>query len=104
MKLYVCYGLFPSPVRPGGHPCKNAHDALREAGHGPEIVKSYGLGFLPDVFNRTRGRQEVKRLTGSTMVPVLVNDDGTWIQGSHEIAEWARTHPAGAGAAAGGPS
>ena len=95
MKLYVCYGLFSSP-RPGGHPCKNAAVALREAGHDPEIVKSYGLGYLPGVFNQTRGRREVKKLTGNYWVPVLVTDDGAVIQGSHEIADWARAHPAGA--------
>ena len=103
MKLYICYGLFPSP-RPGGHPCKNAGAALREAGHDPEIVKSYGLGLLPGVFNQTRGRREVKKLTGNYWVPVLVTDDGSVIQGSHEIADWARAHPAGGagtGAAAG---
>ncbi len=103
MKLYICYGLFPSP-RPGGHPCKNAAAALREAGHEPEIIKSYGLGLLPGVFNQTRGRREVKKLTGNYWVPVLVTDDGSVVQGSHEIADWARAHPpgaAGTGAAAG---
>ncbi len=98
MKLYICYGLFSSP-RPGGHPCKNAAVALRDVGHDPEIVKSYGLGYLPGLFNQTRGRREVKKLTGSYMVPVLVNDDGSVIQGSHEIADWARAHPAGAASA-----
>jgi hypothetical protein len=96
MKLYICYGLFPSP-RPGGHPCRNAEAAVREAGYKPEIVKSYGLGILPGVFNQTRGRREVHKLTGSYMVPVLVTDDGTVIQGSQEIADWAKANPAGAG-------
>ena len=50
MKLYVCYGTFRSP-RPGGHPCRNAHEALLAAGHEPELVKSYGLAILPDAFN-----------------------------------------------------
>jgi hypothetical protein len=93
MKLYICYGLFPSP-RPGGHPCKNAHDALREAGHKPDVIKSYGLGILPDFLNRTSGRREVKRLTGNSWVPVLVTDDDEVIQGSDKIAAWARAHPA----------
>jgi hypothetical protein len=30
---------------------------------------------------------------------VLVLDDGTVIQGSHEIVDWAQAHPAAAGAA-----
>lgn len=98
MKLYVCYGTFPTP-RPGGHPCAVAHEALQAAGYEPELVKSYGLGVLPDVFNRTRGRQEVKRLTGSYTVPVLVADDGEVVQDSKRIVEWARAHPAGAPAA-----
>jgi Glutathione S-transferase, N-terminal domain len=95
MKLYVCYGLFKSP-RPGGHPCRNAHEALREAGYDPQVVKSYGLGILPKAFNMTKGRQEVERLTGNRMVPTLVLDDGTVIDGSHEIATWAGAHPAAA--------
>ena len=93
MKLYICYGLFPSP-RPGGHPCKNAHDALREAGHRPDVIKSYGLGILPDFLNRTSGRREVKRLTGSNWVPVLVTDADEIVQGSDKIAAWAKANPA----------
>jgi hypothetical protein len=93
MKLYICYGLFKSP-RPGGHPCRNAHEALREAGHDPQVVKSYGLGILPKAFNLTKGRQEVERLTGNRMVPTLVLDDGSVIDGSHEIVAWAAAHPA----------
>jgi hypothetical protein len=47
MKLYVCWGTFPNPLRPGGHPCGNAYNALKEAGHDPEVIRSYGLGILP---------------------------------------------------------
>lgn len=93
MKLYICWGTFPSP-RPGGHPCANAYHALRDAGYEPELIKSYGLGVLPDaIFNRTQGRQEAKRLTGSSVVPVLVTDDGEVIKDSRRIVEWARAHP-----------
>lgn len=94
MKLYVCYGTFPSP-RPGGHPCKNAHDALVAAGHAPELVRSYGWTLLPEVpFNQTAGRKRAKELTGSSTVPVLELDDGSAIGGSHEIVAWARANPA----------
>ena len=93
MKLYVCYGLFPSP-RPGGHPCANAYHALKQAGHDPEVVKSYGLGILPGIFNRTRGRREVKELTGNSWVPTLLLDDGTVVDGSREIIDWALANPA----------
>lgn len=95
MKLYVCWGTFPTP-RPGGHPCANALDALRAAGHEPEVLKSYGYGPLPGVINRSEGRRTVKRLTGQSWVPVLVTDDGAVIQDSKAIASWARAHPAGA--------
>ena len=94
MKLYICWGTFPSP-RPGGHPCRNAHNALTEAGHSFETVKSYGLTVLPDTpFNQTAGRKRAKELTGDSTVPVLELDDGTAIGGSREIAAWARANPA----------
>jgi hypothetical protein len=93
MKLYVCYGTFPTP-RLGGHPCAKAHHALEDAGHDPEVVKSYGLGMLPEIFNRTSGRQEVERLTGNRMVPTLELDDGTAVDGSEKIVAWARANPA----------
>jgi len=97
MKLYVCYGTFPTP-RPGGHPCKNAYDALRAAGHEPEVVRTYGLGPLPAI---TPGRRKVKQLTGQTWVPVLVTDEGEAIRDSKAIVAWAQAHPAaGAGGAA----
>lgn len=91
MKLYVCWGTFPTP-RPGGHPCKNAYDALKKAGHDPEVEKVYGLAILPDALNPRR--RPVRELTGNNWVPVLVLDDGTVIQGSKEIADWAAAHPA----------
>ena len=94
MKLYVCYGTFTTTPRPGGHPCGNAHRALVEAGHSPKVVRSYGLGMLPRIFNMTSGRREVERLTGNRMVPTLVLDDGTVIDGSHEIVDWAAANPA----------
>lgn len=100
MKLYVCWGTFATP-RPGGHPCGNAYRALREAGYEPEVVKSYGLGLLPDALNQTAGRKEVKRLTGDSWVPALVTDDGEVVTDSKKIVEWAKANPAGAPTAAG---
>lgn len=90
MKLYICWGTFPSP-RPGGHPCRNAYRALCDAGHHPEVVKSYGLGALPAV---TSGRKEVQELTGQKWVPVLVTDAGDVIADSESIVAWARENPA----------
>ena len=94
MKLYVCYGTWKPAPRPGGHPCGRAHQALVDAGYEPEVIRSYGLGALPDAFNQTRGRREVKQLTGNHWVPVLLTDDETAIQGSREIEAWAGAHPA----------
>ena len=74
MELYVCWGTFPVPWRPGGHPCRNAYEALREAGWDPEVKKTYGLGPLPDAV--TPQRKKVRELTGQNWVPVLVTDDG----------------------------
>jgi hypothetical protein len=93
MQLYVCWGTFPSP-RPGGHPCRNVHNALTEAGYEPEVIKTYGLGALPDFLNPTRGK--VRELTGgSNWVPVLVTDEGEVLQGSKRILDWARRHKRG---------
>jgi hypothetical protein len=97
MRLYVCWGTFPVPwPRPGAswgpnaHPCKRAHDALKQAGYSPDVVKSYGFSFLPDF---TEGRRAAKRLTGESLVPVLVLDDGQVIADSEHIVAWARDHP-----------
>ena|SRR6476661_4119213 len=100
MKLYVCYGTWRQAPRPGGHPCGKAYEALREAGHDPQVVRSYGLGILPEALNQTAGRKRAKELTGSNVVPVLELDDGTGIGGSDEIVAWAKAYPASASAAA----
>ena len=96
MQLYICYGTFQTP-RPGGHPCRVAHEALRDAGHDPELIKSYGLAALPGIFNQTAGRKKAKELTGKYTVPVLVTDDGEVVSDSKKIVAWAKAHPANAG-------
>jgi len=94
MKLYVCWGTFSTP-RPGRASVRqNAYNALKQAGHEPEVVKSYGLAPLPSMFNQTRGRREVQELTGNRWVRRSVLDDGTVIDDSRAIVEWARAHPA----------
>jgi hypothetical protein len=92
MKLYVCWGTFQT-IRPGGHPCRNAHVALRDAGHDPEVVKVHGLGVGP-LKLMTDGRREVQELTGQRVVPVLITDDGEAIHDSKRIIDWAKAHPA----------
>ncbi|MGI8461482.1 MAG: glutathione S-transferase N-terminal domain-containing protein [Solirubrobacterales bacterium] len=94
MKLYICWGTFQTP-RPGGHPCANAYEALRDAGHEPEVIKVRGLGVGPSFMHLTTGgRREVEELTGKRTVPVLVTDDGEAISDSKRIIEWAEAHPA----------
>lgn len=92
MKLYICWGTFQT-IRPGGHPCANAYNALTEAGYEPEVVKVHGLGIGPLKW-MTEGRKEVKELTGKPTVPVLVTDGGETIADSKAIVEWAGSHPA----------
>ncbi len=78
-------------VAPRGAPVQESYDALKEAGHSPDVVKTYGFARLPDL---TSGRKEVKRLTGESFVPVLVLDDGQVIRDSKHIVAWARDNPA----------
>lgn len=91
MTLYVCWGLFRTP-KPG-HPCRNAADALRAAGHSPRVVRSYGWGLLPAALNRSAGRREALRRTGRCWVPLLVTDEDETVTGSKAIAAWAASHP-----------
>jgi hypothetical protein len=92
VKLYVCYGTFGPSEK---HACARAHNALADAGHDPEVVRTYGCFRTDPVFP---GRRKVKRLTGNYKVPTLVLDDGTTIiDGSQNIVAWAKANPAGAG-------
>lgn len=94
VKLYVCWTTIQTP-RPGGHPCHNAHEALRLAGYEPEVIKVRGLGIGPRFVQwMTDGRREVERLSGQPAVPVLVTDDGEVVADSKRIVEWAETNPA----------
>ncbi|MGI8461483.1 MAG: glutathione S-transferase N-terminal domain-containing protein [Solirubrobacterales bacterium] len=99
MKLYVCWGTWtgatPRPFRRAeSHPCGVANEALKEAGHDPQVVRCFGWEALPWVFNLTPGRRKAKQLTGATTVPVLVTDEGNVVAGSSEIAAWAgRSQP-----------
>lgn len=87
MKLYVCYGTWGNER----HPCGRAYKALRAAGHDPEVVRAYGC-FGTDRF--FKARCAVKSLTGNFKVPALVLDDGSVVDDSHKIAEWAHANPA----------
>jgi len=95
VKLYVCWTTIQTPRPPHGHPCHNAYQALRMAGHDPEVGKVRGLGVGPGFLHvMTDGRREVERLTGQHAVPVLVTDDDEVVQDSRRIVEWAEANPA----------
>jgi hypothetical protein len=68
--------------------------ALKQARHEPGPVKSYGLEPLPGPLNRTRGRREPSELTGDRWAPRPVLDDGTVLDGSRAIVDWAGANPA----------
>ena len=71
MKLYVCYTA--SPMGSYGHPCGVAAEAVREAGHDPEIKYALGWRVLPDVpFNMTPGRRRAKELGVRKAMPLNV--------------------------------
>ena len=94
MRVYVCWDSAASYPVIGDHACGIAVKAVRDAGYDPEITRSYGWAKLPSFLNFTPGRRQVRELTGSDEVPVLVADDGEAIAGSKEIVAWAKAHPA----------
>jgi glutathione S-transferase len=72
------------------HPCAKAGKALDAAGFEYEIRTVGGYRAMPWTWGR-RGedRTEVKHLSGTNEVPILVLDDGEVISGSGAIARWA---------------
>lgn len=92
MVLYTCGQKTHGPGLM--HPCAKAGKALDAAGYEYEIktVKGYRMG--PWTWGtRSADREEVKRLSGTNEVPILVLDDGEVISGSGTIARWAKEHP-----------
>jgi Glutathione S-transferase, N-terminal domain len=87
VKLYVCYGTYGD----ANHPCGKAHKALKAAGHEPEVIKTYGCFGSDRFWNR---RQAIKEMTGNYKVPTLVLDDGTIVDESQNIVDWAAAHRA----------
>jgi len=79
VKLYRCSNLW---VKIDGHPCWRVQKALDEQGIGYEIVK----GPL-----RRAKRDEVERLSGQRMYPVIQFEDGTvYREESKRMAETIR--------------
>jgi glutathione S-transferase len=93
MKLYVC-GTGTSG--PGAmHPSAKAGKALDEAGYEYELKKVRGYRMMPWTWrSRAEDRKEVKELSGTNEVPILVLDDGEVISDSAAIAKWAKENPA----------
>ena len=94
MRIYVCWDTRAEHPLIGEHPCGIAYEAVREAGHEPDVVRAYGWAKLPRALNFTAGRKQVRELTGKDEVPVLVLDDGEVVAGTAEIVAWAKAHPA----------
>ena len=93
MVLYTCEQKKTGPAML--HPCAKAAKALDEAGYEYEIrtVKGYRMMFWT-WGSRKQDRAEVRKLSGSDEVPIVVLDDGEVISGSGTIAAWAAEHPA----------
>ena len=80
VRLHRCPFTF---LKFNGHGCWVAEKALNEAGVDYELVK---------VPLRRSKREEVKRLTGQEMVPVIEFEDGTAIRAQgKELAEQIRS-------------
>jgi len=97
MVLYTCG---QKTTGPGAlHPCAKAGKALDAAGYEYElkVVGGYRMAFWT-WGNRNADRAEVKELSGTNEVPILILDDGEVISGSGTIARWAKEHPAARGA------
>lgn len=92
MVLYTCGQKTRGPAF--AHPCGKAGRALDEAGYEYEIkpVGGYRLAFWT-WGSRDEDRAEVKELSGTNEVPVLVLDNGEVVSGSGAIARWAKEHP-----------
>jgi glutathione S-transferase len=97
MVLYTCGQKTAGPGF--AHPCAKAGKALDDAGYKYELKTVGGYRLAPWTWG-SRGdvRAEVKKLSGTNEVPILILDDGEVISGSSTIARWANEHPAARGA------
>jgi glutathione S-transferase len=93
MILYTCGQKLAGPA--SMHPCAKAGKALTDAGYEFEIRTVGGYRLMPWTWSRrNQERAEVKKLSGTPEVPIVVLDDGEVISGSGTIAKWAKQHPA----------
>ena len=92
MVLYTCGQKTRGPGFT--HPCAKAGQALNEAGYEYEIKTVGGYRLAPWTWGkRGNDRAEVKKLSGTNEVPILVLDNGEVVSGSGGIARWAKEHP-----------
>jgi hypothetical protein len=95
MVLYTCGQKKSGPRLM--HPCAAAGKALDDAGYQYELKTVGGYRLMPWTWrNRSVDRDEVRRLSGTNEVPILILDNGEVISDSRRIVRWAREHPAGA--------
>jgi glutathione S-transferase len=93
MVLYTCGQKKRGPA--AMHPCAKAAKALDAAGHTYELKVVGGYRLMPWTWSsRDEDRAEVKELSGTNEVPILILDGGEVISGSGTIARWARENPA----------
>jgi len=93
MVLYTCGQKLTGPA--SLHPCAKAGKALKDAGYEFEIKTVGGYRLMPWTWSRRKqDRAEVRKLSGTPEVPIVVLDDGEVISGSGTIAKWAGQHPA----------
>jgi len=93
MILYTCGTKTAGPGF--AHPCAKAGHALDAAGYEYEIKTVKGYRAMPWSWgSRKDDRAEIRKLSGTDEVPILVLDDGEVISGSGTIAKWAKEHPA----------
>ena len=101
MVLYTCGQKKSGPAF--AHPCAKAGKALDAAGFTYELRTVGGYRMVPWTWgSRDDERAEIKKLSGTNEVPILVLDDGEVISGSGTIARWAQEHPLGRAAAGAG--
>lgn len=92
MVLYTCGQKKRGPGLM--HPCAKAGKALDAAGYDYELKVVGGYRMAAWTWgSRGADREEVKRLSGTNEVPILVLVDGEVISGSGAIARWAKEHP-----------
>ncbi len=93
MILYTCAQKKRGPA--AAHPCAKAGKALDAAGYEYELRTVGGYRLAPWTWgSREQERAEIRELSGTNEVPILVLDGGEVVSGSSTIARWAQEHPA----------